>query len=48
MSAANWGIGGGGKYLFSGPKCPPSKLFQNYPERQKRTLIDLVRRHLVN
>ena len=25
MSAANWGIGGGGaKYFFSGPKCPPS------------------------
>ena len=26
MSAANWGIGGGGgpKYFFSGPKPPPS------------------------
>ena len=27
MSAANWGIfGGGAKYLFSGPKRPSSKL----------------------
>ena len=26
MSAANWGIlGGGAKYFFSGPKCPPRK-----------------------
>ena len=24
VSAANWGIGGGAKYFFSGPKCPPS------------------------
>ena len=25
MSAANWGFfGGGAKYFFSGPKCPPS------------------------
>ena len=25
MSAANWGIrGGGAKYFFSWPKCPPS------------------------
>ena len=26
MSATNWGFlgGGGAKYFFSGPKCPPS------------------------
>ena len=28
MSAANWGIffGGGPKYFFSGPICPPSEI----------------------
>ena len=27
VSAANWGIGGGGglNFFFSGPKCPPRK-----------------------
>ena len=28
VSAANWGIGGGATYLFSGPKCPPSRGFR--------------------
>ena len=33
VSAANWGSWGGGgtKYFFSGPKCPPSCLLVFFP-----------------
>ena len=30
VSAANWGWGGGAKYFFSGPKCPPRHIQSDF------------------